>query len=131
METSCDHLRRLRRFGNAQRLKLARHDPRSQIRENALRIGFDAVGFCEASLGPEVRERLTQFIQAGYLRRHGMARGQIRAKKPSAMLSGPKQESVIVVGLSYAPKDDPLATTSAKQRSHFSLCPETETITTS
>jgi epoxyqueuosine reductase len=89
-------------------------DPRSQIRDNALRIGFDAVGFCQAGLGPEARERLTHFIQSGY---HGdmgwlAARAEQRSHPQSLW---PEARSVIVVALSYAPKDDPLAI--IKQRS--------------
>jgi epoxyqueuosine reductase len=83
------------------------HDTRSQIRENALRLGFDAVGFSRASLGPEVRQRLSQFIQSGF---HGdmgwlVARSEQRGR-PQCLWS--EARSVIVVGLSYAPKDNPL-----------------------
>jgi epoxyqueuosine reductase len=89
-------------------------DPRSQIRDRALQIGFDAIGFCQASLGPEIRERLIQFIHAGH---HGdmgwlAARSEQRSHPRSLW---PDARSVIVVGLSYAPGDDPLAIT--KQRS--------------
>jgi epoxyqueuosine reductase len=82
----------------------------SQIRAHALRVGFDAVGFCHASLGSEVRERLTQFIQDGF---HGdmgwlAARSEQRSH-PQRLW--PEAKSVIVVGLSYAPNDDPLAVT--------------------
>jgi epoxyqueuosine reductase len=95
-------------------------DPRSQIRDNALRIGFDAVGFCQASLGPEARERLTRFIQAGY---HGdmgwlAARAEQRSHPQSLW---PEARSVIVVGLSYAPKDDPLAITSQRSKGAISV----------
>ena len=38
----------------------------AQIRDAALRLGFDAVGFCDASLAPEARDRLGRFIDAGY-----------------------------------------------------------------
>jgi epoxyqueuosine reductase len=80
---------------------------RSEIRENALRVGFDAVGFSGASLGPEVRQRLSQFIQSGF---HGdmgwlAARSEQRSR-PQCLW--PEARSVIVVGLSYAPEDNPL-----------------------
>jgi epoxyqueuosine reductase len=95
-------------------------DPRSQIRDNALRIGFDAVGFCQAGLGPEVRERLTHFIQAGY---HGdmgwlAARTEHRSHPQSLW---PEARSVIVVGLSYAPADDPLAITTQRSKGAISV----------
>ena len=85
-----------------------RQDPRSQIRNNALRIGFDAVGFCQASLAPDARERLTQFLHAGYQGDMGWlaARTEQRSHPQSLW---PEARSVVVVGLSYAPEDDPLA----------------------
>ncbi len=83
-------------------------DPRGQIRDNALRIGFDAVGFCEATLGPEARERLTNFIRAGHYGDMGWLAARIEQRsQPKSLWS--EVRSVIVVGLSYAPKDDPLA----------------------
>jgi epoxyqueuosine reductase len=95
-------------------------DPRSQIREKALRIGFDAVGFCRAGLGPEARERLTDFIQAGY---HGdmgwlAARTEQRSHPQSLW---PEARSVIVVALSYAPKDDPLAIITQRSKGAISV----------
>jgi epoxyqueuosine reductase len=95
-------------------------DPRGQIREAALRIGFDAVGFCQASLGPEVRHRLIQFIQAGYCGDMGWlaARSEQRSN-PQGLW--PAARSVIVVGLSYAPQDDPLAATTARSKGAISV----------
>jgi epoxyqueuosine reductase len=95
-------------------------DPRSQIRDNALRIGFDAVGFCKASLAPEVRERLKQFIQAGYNGDMGWlaARSEERGHPQSLW---PEARSVIVAGLSYASKDDPLAVTTQRSRGAISV----------
>jgi epoxyqueuosine reductase len=95
-------------------------DPRGQIRDSALRIGFDAVGFCQAHLGPEVRERLTSFIQAGYQGDMGwlVARAEQRSHPQSLW---PEARSVVVVGLSYAPKDDPLAVTMQRSRGAISV----------
>ncbi len=97
-----------------------RIDPRQQIREHALRVGFDAVGFCRASLGPESRERLTQFIQAGY---HGdmgwLAERSEQRSHPQSLWPGAR--SAIVVGLSYAPSDDPLAITSQASNGAISV----------
>jgi epoxyqueuosine reductase len=82
-------------------------DPRSQIRDKALQLGFDAVGFCQASLGPEIRERLIKFIASN---RHGdmgwLANRSEQRSHPQSLW--PEARSVITVGLSYAPKDDPL-----------------------
>jgi epoxyqueuosine reductase len=95
-------------------------DTRSQIRENALRMGFDAVGFSKASLGPEVRERLSDFIQSGF---HGdmgwLAARPEQRSYPQCLW--PEARSVIVVGLSYAPKDNPLAVASQLSKGAISV----------
>jgi epoxyqueuosine reductase len=78
------------------------------IRDRALGLGFDAIGFCEARLGSEARERLTAFLAAGqhgdmgWLANRAEQRAQPRALWPDA-------NTVIALGLSYAPPDDPLA----------------------
>jgi len=84
-----------------------RPDQRTEIRGRALAIGFDAVGFCRAELGLQARERLQAFLQAGY---HGemtwLASRADERSNPNTLWAEAK--SVIVVGFSYAPADDPL-----------------------
>ncbi len=79
-----------------------------RIREQALGLGFDAVGFCPASLGPEARARLAAFLAAG---QHGdmgwLAERSEQRADPCALW--PEARTVIALGLSYAPPDDPLA----------------------
>ena len=41
-------------------------DPRQSIRDQALSLGFDAVGFAEASLGAEARAHLGDYLALGY-----------------------------------------------------------------
>ena len=82
--------------------------PKDRIRDQAFALGFDAVGFCEAHLGPEARERMTTFLNAGF---HGdmtwlAARSEQRTD-PRGLWNEAK--SVIALGLSYAPPDEPLA----------------------
>ncbi|MBI1213377.1 MAG: tRNA epoxyqueuosine(34) reductase QueG [Alphaproteobacteria bacterium] len=81
---------------------------RDTLRDRALEEGFDAVGFAPANLGGEAAARLNEFLSAGF---HGdmgwmAARAPERAA-PTALW--PDAKTAIVVGLSYAPKDDPLA----------------------
>ncbi len=81
---------------------------RDRIRDRALALGFDAIGFCEARLGPEARERLAAFLNSG---QHGdmgwlATRTEQRAQPQSLWHDA---RTVIVLGLSYAPPDDPLA----------------------
>ncbi|MGA3000626.1 MAG: tRNA epoxyqueuosine(34) reductase QueG [Acetobacteraceae bacterium] len=78
------------------------------IRDRALALGFDAIGFCKAGLGPEARQRLTAFLAAG---QHGdmgwlAARAEQRSH-PRALWQDAR--TVIALGLTYAPLDDPLA----------------------
>jgi epoxyqueuosine reductase len=78
------------------------------IRDHAIALGFDAIGFCEARLGPEVRQRLAAFLAAG---QHGdmgwlAARSEQRTQ-PNALWRDAR--TVIALGMSYAPPDDPLA----------------------
>lgn len=95
-------------------------DPRTQIRDKALQIGFDAVGFCQAALGPEARHRLNQFLQEG---RHGdmgwLATRTDQRSHPQTLW--PEARSVIAVGMSYAPAGDPLAITKQPSKGAISV----------
>jgi epoxyqueuosine reductase len=104
---------------------LARNPPESRnpaelIRDRALALGFDAVGFCRAELGPEARERLAAFLAAG---QHGdmgwLAQRTEQRSHPQALW--PAARSVIALGLSYAPEDDPFATLALKDRGSISV----------
>lgn len=79
---------------------------REAIRDRALALGFDAVGFAPAALGDAVRERLAAFLAEGM---HGdmgwMAETAGRRGDPRALWPGAR--SVVALGLSYAPAEDP------------------------
>jgi epoxyqueuosine reductase len=93
---------------------------RSLLRAEALRLGFDAVGFARAALAPEVRERLTAFVAAG---RHGemgwLAERQKQRSDPRALW--PEAASVISLAQNYGPESDPLATLEARDRGTISV----------
>ena len=94
--------------------------PTPLIRDKALALGFDAVGFCRAELGPDARERLGAFLAAG---QHGdmgwmAARSEQRAQ-PCALWG--EARSVIALGLSYAPDADPLGTLERPDRGNVSV----------
>ena len=95
-------------------------DPKALIRDRALALGFDAVGFCSAELGAEARARLAEFLAAG---QHGnmgwLARRTEERSHPKALW--PAARSVIALGVSYAPQDDPLATLSMADRGSISV----------
>ena len=95
-------------------------DPKPLIRERALALGFDAIGFCRAELGADARERLRDFLAAG---QHGDM-GWLAARAETR--GNPKQlwaeaRSVIALGLSYAPDDDPLASLARRDRGTISV----------
>jgi epoxyqueuosine reductase len=95
-------------------------DPHALIRDRALSLGFDAVGFCRAELGPEARDRLAAFLAAG---QHGdmgwLASRLAQRAHPRALWADAR--SVIVLGLNYAPDEDPLATLAQKDRGTVSV----------
>ena len=90
------------------------------IRQKALELGFDAVGFAPAALGPEARVRLAAFLAAG---QHGemgwLAERAEQRSHPQALW--PDAISVICLGLSYAPGEHPLATLARPDRGNISV----------
>jgi epoxyqueuosine reductase len=81
---------------------------REAIRERALALGFDAVGFAPAWLDEAARENLRNFVARGW---HGdmgwLATTADRRSDPQALW--PEARSVVVLGVNYAPAEDPLA----------------------
>lgn len=93
---------------------------RDRIRDRALALGFDAVGFTEASLGAEARSRLVDFLASGA---HGemswLADRQEQRADPRALW--PEARSVIALGLSYAPDEDPRSIQARPDRGGISV----------
>jgi epoxyqueuosine reductase len=99
----------------------ATDDPiREAIRDRALACGFDAVGFSEARLAEEARAGLGEFIGRGY---HGdmgwLAGTAARRGDPQALW--PEARTVVVLGASYAPEEDPQAHAGAPDRGVVSV----------
>ena len=92
----------------------------AQIRAQALALGFDAVGFAPAALGPMARARLEAFLAAG---QHGemgwLAERRDQRAEPQALW--PQARTVICLGLSYAPAEDPMATLARPERGNISV----------
>ncbi|HYF09968.1 MAG TPA: tRNA epoxyqueuosine(34) reductase QueG, partial [Acetobacteraceae bacterium] len=95
-------------------------DARAAIRAEALRLGFDAVGFARAALGPEARERLREFLDAGMHGEMGwMAERAEQRAHPRALW--PEAVSVIALGVNYGPEGDPLAVLERHDRGAVSV----------
>ncbi len=98
----------------------AAEDPRAAIRNRALALGFHAVGFSRAELGPQARARLREFLAAGQQGDMGwLAERTDQRSHPQSLW--PEARSVIVLGLSYAPEEDPLATLAHPDRGNISV----------
>ena len=95
-------------------------DPRALIRERAFDLGFDAIGFCRAELGPEARERLSSFLATGQHGDMGWLASRTAARGDPRQLWRDAQ-NVIALGVSYAPDDDPLATLALPDRGNISI----------
>ena len=96
-------------------------DPiREAIRDRALTSGFDAIGFADARLDVEARAGLGEFIARGY---HGdmgwLAGTAARRGDPRALW--PEARTVVVLGINYAPDDDPLALAEMRDRGVVSV----------
>jgi len=92
---------------------------RDQIRDHALGLGFDAVGFAPADLGDQPRQALAAYLAAGH---HGdMGWMAETAERRSSLTSlWPEARSAIVVGMNYGPGRDPLAVLAEPQRGYVS-----------
>jgi len=95
-------------------------NPRNQIRDRALALGFDAVGFARAESSAAARDRLAAFVAGGL---HGdmgwMAETAERRADPRALW--PDAKSAIVLALNYGPDGDPLASLSAAEKATISV----------
>ncbi len=95
-------------------------DPGAKIRDYALHLGFDAIGFAPARLAPAVRDGLRAFLRAGHqgemawLAERSEQRGDPRILWPEA-------RSVVALGLCYAPETDALATIGRPDRGNISV----------
>ena len=95
-------------------------DSKQRLREKALALGFDVVGFAPARLPPGAAEGLADFLADG---RQGdmtwMADTQERRADPKALW--PEARTIIVLGSNYAPAGDPLALVCHPERGNVSV----------
>jgi epoxyqueuosine reductase len=97
---------------------------RDAIRAEALRLGFDAVGFAPASLAPEARrtrlEQLGAFVEKGFQGDMGWLGERTEARANPATL-WPKARTVVSLALNYGPHCDPRAVLEQRDRAAISV----------
>ena len=83
---------------------------RDAIRDEALRLGFDAVGFAAATLKPEARAarlaQLTQFVELGFHGDMGWL-GERTPERVDPATLWPGAKTVVSVAMNYGPTYDP------------------------
>ncbi len=98
------------------------HSPeiKQAIRDKALAQGFDAVGFASPDVGEAARQQLAEFLARGL---HGdmgwLAQGAERRAEPRRLWAGAR--SVVVLGVNYTPRDDPLKRLTERGRGAISV----------
>jgi epoxyqueuosine reductase len=95
-------------------------DPKVAIRDRALALGFDAVGFAAPRLTEAARADLAAYLARGY---HGdmgwLAKNAERRGDPAVLW--PEARSAILLGLDYGPAEDPRKLQSARKRGAISV----------
>ena len=92
--------------GGPQTLSTPNGDLRASIRDRALALGFDAVGFTKAELSPAARDGLAGFLSQGYHGDMGWLAAKAKRRADPRTL-WPEARSVVVLGLNYGPAEDP------------------------
>jgi epoxyqueuosine reductase len=95
-------------------------DPKALIRDQALALGFDAVGFAPASQSERARQGLADFLASGMQGDMGWlaARSDQRADPQTLW---PDARSVIVLAMNYGPAEDPLPLLERRERGAISV----------
>src|ERR1700744_5102811 len=94
------------------------------IRDAALGMGFDAVGFAPATLDPEARHRrlsqLTAFVEQGLQGDMGWLAERTEERADPATL-WPAARTVVSLALNYGPRTDPRAVLDERDRAAISV----------
>ena len=97
---------------------------RDAIRAEALRLGFDAVGFAPATLDPAARAerlgRLAQFVADGWQGDMGWL-GERSAERADPQTLWPDARTVVSLALNYGPSSDPRAVLEHTHRAAISV----------
>lgn len=99
---------------------MAETNLRAAITSRAKALGFDAIGFARASLPSKTGDDLRAHLAAGHHGTMGWMTERIEQRADPATL-WPEAVSVISLGTSYAPHEDPLATVGRPDRGNISV----------
>ena len=95
-------------------------DLQARLRERAAQEGFAAIGFAPAADDPERTRRLREWLDAGMHGSMGWMKDRADVRQgPQSMW--PAAQSVIALGMSYAPDIDPLALEGDQERARISV----------
>ncbi len=95
-------------------------DAKAAIRNAALELGFDAVGFARPELAQAARRNLEAFLARGYHGDMGWLAARA-AERSDPKTLWPEVKTVVVLGLNYAPDEDPLSGLGARRRGNISV----------
>ncbi len=95
-------------------------DAKTAIRDAALELGFDAVGFARPELADEARRNLGEFLTRGYHGDMGWLATRA-AERGDPQTLWPEVKTVVVLGLNYAPETDALAGLADKSTGNISV----------
>src|SRR5215218_7533567 len=97
---------------------------RDAIRDEALRLGFDAVGFAPATLAPEARAtrlaQLTEFVERGLHGDMGWL-GERASERVDPTTLWPGAKTVVSVAVDYGPTHDPRVLQDQRERGAISV----------
>ncbi|GEP58777.1 tRNA epoxyqueuosine(34) reductase QueG [Reyranella soli] len=97
---------------------------RNAIRDEALRLGFDAVGFAPANAGAEARDqrllRLGEFLNAGWQGDMGWL-GERTEQRADPQTLWQEARTVVSLAINYAPPTDPLEVLRQDERAAISV----------
>jgi len=96
------------------------HAIREEIRAEALRLGFDAVGFTAAQAPPQQHEALTAYLRNGWHGDMDWLADDVATRSDPARL-WPAARTLIALGMNYGPAHDPLTVLAQHDRAAISV----------
>ena len=92
----------------------------AMLRDRAQKLGFDAFGIAGAKARPDIREKLEMSLQNNWhAEMEWMEATRERRSSPRILWS--KVRSIIILGMNYGPKSDPIADLEQKTRGNISV----------